>query len=181
MEVQNMPDKTYLNLVTENFITIKKQAERAMEQLTFEQVQYRPNDESNSIAILVKHMSGNLKSRFSDFLTTDGEKPNRNRDGEFEDWFVSIEDMLEYWNSGWNVLFNTLQSLNDQDLNRTVLIRNEPHSVIEAIQRQVVHQSSHAGQIVYIAKMIKDNDWKTLSIPRGQSVQFNEKMKQEFK
>lgn len=181
MEVQNMQGKSYLDLVVENFTSIRRQAERAMEQLTFEQIQSSPNDESNSIEILVKHMSGNLRSRFSDFLTADGEKPDRNRDGEFEGSFQSGEEMMESWNSGWDVLFNTLESLSEEDLNKTVFIRNEPHTAMEAIQRQVVHQSSHSGQIVYIAKMIKDNGWKTLSIPRGQSSQFNEKMKRQFK
>lgn len=176
-----MQGKSYLELVIENFNSIRKQAERAMEQLTFEQIQSRPNPESNSIEILVKHMSGNLRSRFSDFLTADGEKPDRNRDGEFEGSFQSVEEMKESWNSGWDVLFNTLESLSEEDLNKTVFIRNEPHTAMEAIQRQVVHQSSHSGQIVYIAKMIKDNGWKTLSIPRGQSSQFNEKMKTQFK
>jgi hypothetical protein len=176
-EVQNMANSAYLKIVTQNFISIKKQAEQAMEQLTFEQLQFRPNNESNSIAILIKHMSGNLRSRFSNFLTEDGEKPDRERDREFEDTFGSAEEMWLWWNSGWNVLFDTLNSLHEDDLSRTVLIRNEPHSAMESIQRQVVHQSSHAGQIVYIAKMLKDSEWKTLSIPRGQSAEFNEKMR----
>jgi hypothetical protein len=167
---------TYLKLTIENFRGIKNQAERAMEQLDLEQLQYSPNEESNSIAIIAKHVSGNLKSRFREFLTTDGEKADRNRDGEFEEEFTSKEDLLAFWNSGWDVLFETLSELSEEDLAKTVYIRSEPHKVMEAIQRQVVHQSSHSGQIVYLAKMIKNEEWKTLSIPRGKSEQFNEKM-----
>jgi hypothetical protein len=167
---------TYLKLTIENFRGIKNQAERAMEQLDLEQLQYSPNEESNSIAIIAKHMSGNLKSRFREFLTTDGEKADRNRDGEFEEEFTSKEDLLAFWNSGWDILFETLSELSEEDLAKTVYIRSEPHMVMEAIQRQIVHQSSHSGQIVYLAKMIKNEEWKTLSIPRGKSEQFNEKM-----
>lgn len=167
---------TYLKLTIENFRGIKNQAERAMGQLDFEQLQYSPNEESNSISIIAKHMSGNLKSRFREFLTTDGEKADRNRDGEFEETFSSKEDLLAFWNSGWDVLFETLSELSEEDLAKTVYIRSEPHKVMEAIQRQIVHQSSHSGQIVYLAKMIKNEEWKTLSIPRGKSEQFNQKM-----
>lgn len=163
-------------LATENFKTIKNQAERAMEQLNLEQLHYSPNKETNSIAIIAKHMSGNLKSRFRDFLTTDGEKPDRNRDGEFEGTFATREDLLFHWNDGWTVLFQTLSQLSEKDLEQIVYIRKEPHTAIEAIQRQIVHQASHTGQIVYLAKMIKKEDWNTLSIPKGQSQQFNEKM-----
>jgi hypothetical protein len=166
----------YLKLSIENFQAIKNQAERAMEQLDLKELQYSPNEESNSIAIIAKHMSGNLNSRFREFLTTDGEKADRNRDGEFEGTFSSKEELLAFWNSGWEVLFATLSKLTEDDLNKTVYIRSEPHMVMEAIQRQIVHQSSHSGQIVYLAKMIKNEEWKTLSIPRGKSEQFNEKM-----
>ncbi|MGA9224984.1 MAG: DUF1572 family protein, partial [Mesobacillus sp.] len=131
--------------------------------------------------VLVRHMSGNLKSRFNDFLTSDGEKPDRNRDGEFEGAYESKTQLLDAWNSGWEVLFHTLAGLKEEDLTKTVLIRSEPHSVMEAIQRQIVHQSSHSGQIVYIAKMIKDKDWTTLSIPRGKSEKFNQQMDEQFK
>lgn len=167
---------SYLNLAIENFKTIKTQAERAMEQLNIGQLHYLPNEESNSIAIIAKHMSGNLKSRFRDFLTTDGEKPDRNRDGEFEGSYARREDLLSHWNDGWNVLFQTLSELSEVDLSKTVYIRNEPHTAIEAIQRQIVHQATHTGQIVYLAKMIKNEEWNTLSIPKGGSHQFNEKM-----
>jgi hypothetical protein len=167
---------TYLKLAIENFKNMKNQSERAMEQLNLQELHYSPNDESNSIAIIAKHMSGNLQSRFSDFLTADGEKPDRNRDGEFEGTFPTREDLISHWNSGWTVLFQTLSQLSEEDLDKTVHIRNEPHTAIEAIQRQVVHQATHAGQIVYLAKMIKNQEWSTLSIPKGYSQQFNEKM-----
>jgi hypothetical protein len=167
---------SYLMMATENFKSIKNQAERAMEQLNLEQLHYSPNEETNSIAIIAKHMSGNLKSRFRDFLTTDGEKPDRNRDEEFEGTFAMREDLLIHWNDGWNMLFQTLSQLSGKDLEQTVYIRKEPHTAIEAIQRQIVHQATHAGQIVVLAKMIKKEDWNTLSIPKGHSQQFNEKM-----
>ena len=167
---------SYLKLAIDNFKSIKTQAERAMEQLTLEQIHFSTNEESNSIAIIAKHMSGNLKSRFRDFLTTDGEKPDRNRDGEFEGSFETKDDLISHWNEGWTVLFQTLSDLSETDLSKTVYIRKEPHTAIKAIQRQIVHQATHTGQIVYLAKMIKNEEWNTLSIPRGASSQFNEKM-----
>jgi hypothetical protein len=172
-EVRKM---SYLKLANENFKNIKSQAEKAMEQLNLDQLNFSPNEESNSIAIIAKHMSGNLKSRFRDFLTSDGEKPDRNRDGEFKGTFAAREDLLTHWNDGWTVLFQTLSQLTEKDLEQTVLIRNEPHTAIEAIQRQIFHQATHAGQIVYLAKMIKNEEWNTVSIPKGHSQQFNEKM-----
>ncbi|WNF25029.1 DUF1572 family protein [Mesobacillus jeotgali] len=173
MEVFKMD---YLKLVTENFKSIKNQSEKAMEQLNLEELHYSASEESNSIAIIAKHMSGNLQSRFREFLTSDGEKPDRNRDGEFEGAFHTKEDLISHWNAGWDVLFQTLSQLSQDDLGKTVYIRNEPHTAIEAIQRQVVHQATHAGQIVYLAKLIKNEEWRTLSIPKGKSQQFNEKM-----
>ncbi|WHX38497.1 DUF1572 family protein [Mesobacillus sp. AQ2] len=171
----------YLKIAFENFQSIKNQAERAMSQLSLDQLHYSPNKESNSIAIISKHMSGNLKSRFRDFLTADGEKPDRDRDGEFEGAFHSKEDLLNFWNEGWSVLFETLEKLTEADLARTVYIRSEPHNAMQAIQRQIAHQASHSGQIVYLAKMLKNEEWETLSIPRGKSRQYNESMKLEDK
>lgn len=171
----------YLKIACENFQNIKNQAERAMSQLSLDQLHYSPNKESNSIAIIAKHMSGNLKSRFRDFLTADGEKPDRDRDGEFEGAFHSKEDLLNFWSEGWSVLFETLEKLTEADLARTVYIRSEPHNAMQAIQRQIAHQASHSGQIVYLAKMLKNEEWETLSIPRGKSRQYNETMKLEDK
>ena len=166
----------YLKLATENFKSIKNQCERAMEQLSLEELHYSPSVESNSIAIIAKHMSGNLQSRFRDFLASDGEKPDRNRDGEFEAAYPTRVDLISHWNAGWDVLFQTLSQLSQEDMEKTVYIRNEPHTAFEAIQRQVIHQATHAGQIVYLAKLIKNEEWNTLSIPKGKSQQFNEKM-----
>lgn len=159
-----------------NFHFMKKLAEGAIEQLNCEELHFAPNVESNSIALLVKHMSGNMLSRFTDFLTTDGEKPNRNRDAEFEGEYNTKEQLLAEWNIGWETLFQTLSELKEEDILKTVFIRGEPHSVMEAIQRQISHYSYHIGQIVYLGKIIKNSDWKTLSIPRGNSKEFNEKM-----
>ncbi|CEG28908.1 DUF1572 family protein [Bacillus sp. B-jedd] len=160
-------ETNFLKLTRKNFEEMKSQAEKAMDQLSVEELHFAPNEESNSIAIIVKHMSGNLRSRFSSFLTTDGEKPDRNRDGEFIGEYESRNALLEDWESGWNVLFGTLGDLTDSDLDRTVFIRQEPYSVMSAIQRSVVHSMGHVGQIIYIAKMIKNDSWKTLSIPRA--------------
>lgn len=160
-------ETNYLKLAKRNFEEMKSQAEKAMDQLSLGELHFAANDESNSIAIIVKHMSGNLRSRFSSFLTTDGEKPDRNRDGEFIGGYESRSALLEDWESGWNMLFETLGGLTDSDLDRTVTIRQEPYSVMSAIQRSVVHSMGHVGQIVYIAKMIKNDSWKTLSIPRA--------------
>ncbi|OCA88121.1 hypothetical protein A8F94_09890 [Bacillus sp. FJAT-27225] len=171
----------FLKIAKESFKGMKAQAERAMDQLSLEELHWAPNPESNSIAILVKHMSGNLKSRFSSFLTEDGEKPDRKRDEEFVGSFKSKEELLQTWNTGWNVLFETLEGMTDDDLARTITIRSEPYSAINAIQRAIVHQSGHVGQIVYIAKMIKHESWKTLSIARGQSEKWTEGYKEKFK
>jgi uncharacterized damage-inducible protein DinB len=169
-------ERAYLECVKEIFFNMKRLAERAMEQLNLDELHYSPNQESNSIAILVKHLNGNMRSRFTDFLTADGEKPNRNRDMEFEGRYDSKNDLLKAWNEGWEVVFHTLSGLTEEDLLKTVYIRGEPHSVLQAIERQVVHYSHHIGQIVFLAKQIKNEQWKTLSIPRRQSNQLNETM-----
>ncbi|ALC88971.1 hypothetical protein AM500_03515 [Bacillus sp. FJAT-18017] len=174
-------ETNFLTIVTESFKGMKKQAESAMEQLSLEELHYTPNGESNSIAVLVKHMSGNLKSRFSSFLTEDGEKPDRRRDEEFIGAFKSKEELLRTWNAGWNILFETLDDMTDDDLARTITIRSEPYSAINAIQRAVIHQSGHVGQIVYIAKMIKGDSWQTLSIARGQSEKFTDSHSAQYK
>jgi hypothetical protein len=125
----------------------------------------------------MKHMAGNMLSRWTDFLTTDGEKKNRNRDGEFIDEFKNHEELLAFWEEGWKCLFDAVETLNIDDLNKTVYIRNEPHSVIEALNRQLSHYAYHTGQIVFLAKLIKSNNWKTLSIPKGKSGDFNKSKK----
>jgi hypothetical protein len=152
------------------FINYRNLAEKAFAQLeSGEDFHYQPDEESNSIAILIKHMSGNMISRWTDFLTTDGEKPNRNRDGEFVDTKESREELLKIWNAGWKVFMDTLYSLKAEDLLKTVTIRGEGLTVMQALNRQTAHYSYHIGQIVYIAKHIKKSEWKTLSIPKNKS------------
>lgn len=130
--------------------------------------------QSNSIAMIVKHLAGNMRSRWTDFLTSDGEKPNRNRDSEFVDPPATRADLLAMWDSGWKCLFSALESLTDSDLSRTVLIRTEPHSVLQAINRQIAHYSYHVGQIVFLARHFAGGPWTSLTIPRGRSSSFND-------
>ena len=155
----------------------KKLAERAMAQVPDEKFFTTLDDESNSIAVIVKHMTGNMRSRWTDFLTTDGEKPNRNRDSEFVDPAPTREALLRDWEEGWSLVCNTLQSLNESDLARTVTIRGEAHSVMQAINRQVAHYPHHVGQIVLLAKHFACDNWQSLSVPRNQSVEFNRKVR----
>ncbi len=154
----------------------KKIADGAMAQLTDEQLYAALDSEMNSIAVIVKHMAGNMRSRWTDFLTTDGEKPDRNRDSEFVEPPSSREALMNLWEQGWNCLFQALESLTDADLARTVTIRGEAHSVMQAINRQVAHYSLHCGQIIFLAKHLRGADWKSLSVPKGASGQFNEKV-----
>ena len=141
-------------------------AEKAIAQLSDEEFFKLPEPESNSIAIIVKHMSGNMLSRFTDFLTTDGEKEWRNRDGEFEMDRMNKAELMTMWEKGWQCLFNAVEPLQQSDLGRIVFIRNEPHSVLEAINRAVAHLSYHVGQIVFLAKMYQSDKWQTLTIPK---------------
>jgi hypothetical protein len=149
------------------FEKTKRLAEGALAQVPDEQLNVAIDPESNSIAVIVKHMAGNLRSRFTDFLTTDGEKPDRNRDGEFEvEGAVGRAAMLEQWESGWQVLFRALDALTPDDLRREVTIRGERHTIVQALNRQLTHHAYHAGQIVFLAKHLRGSDWTTLSIPR---------------
>jgi uncharacterized damage-inducible protein DinB len=153
----------------------KKLAERAMAQCSDENLFVTIDPESNSIAIIVKHMAGNMRSRWMDFLTTDGEKPDRNRDTEFEDAPKTRAALMELWERGWKYVFDALEPLTDADLARTVTIRTEPHSVMQAINRQIAHYAHHVGQIVFLAKHLTakaTGKWDSLSVPRGQSKQF---------
>jgi hypothetical protein len=154
----------------------KKLAERAMAQCPDECLFVTLDAESNSIAIIVKHMSGNMRSRWLDFLTTDGEKPDRNRDTEFETPPASRRELIEMWERGWKYLFDALEPLTEADLTRTVTIRTEPHSVMQAINRQVAHYAHHVGQILFLAKNLtftKTGKWESLSVPRGKSAEIN--------
>jgi hypothetical protein len=154
----------------------KKLAERAMEQVTDEGLFATLDEEGNSIAIIVKHMAGNMCSRWTDFLKTDGEKPNRNRDSELEDPPPTRKAVMDVWESGWTRLFETLQTLSDTDLSRTVTIRGETHSVMQAINRQVAHYPHHVGQIVMLAKHFAHDRWQSLSVPRHGSAEFNQEV-----
>jgi len=158
------------------FRQCKKIADGAMAQLTDEQLYAALDGEMNSIAVIVKHMAGNMRSRWTDFLTTDGEKPDRNRDSEFQYPPATREALLNLWEQGWICLFHALESLTDADLTRTITIRGEAHSVMQAINRQVAHYSIHCGQIIFLAKHLRGADWRSLSVPRGASSQFNEKV-----
>ncbi|MDB5033526.1 MAG: hypothetical protein JWQ98_767 [Chlorobi bacterium] len=162
----------YLDTVLANFRGIRTSAERAMEQLDAEDLHWSPDPESNSIAMLVKHIAGAMTSRWTDFLTTDGEKKSRERDAEFIDGGESIETLMAIWEKGWDLLFDGVGSLAEEDLLRVVTIRGEAHTVVEAINRQLLHNSLHVGQIVYIAKHRRSASWRTLSIPRGKSAEF---------
>jgi hypothetical protein len=155
----------------------KKLAERAMEQVSDDQLFATVDEEANSIAVIVKHMAGNMRSRWTDFLTTDGEKPGRDRDAEFTDPPATREALLHLWEEGWQCLLGTLESLSDADLGRTITIRGEAHSVMQAINRQVAHYPYHCGQIVFIAKHLCAGHWKILSVPLGQSAEFNRRVR----
>jgi uncharacterized protein DUF1572 len=155
----------------------KNLAERAMAQVSDEQLFTVLDHEMNSIAVIVKHMAGNMRSRWTDFLTTDGEKPNRRRDDEFVDPPATREALLAAWEEGWQCLFGALEPLSEQDLQRTVTIRGEAHSVMQAINRQVAHYSYHCGQIVLLAKHFKHAEWQSLSVPRRQSEDFTRRVK----
>src|SRR6185437_1822750 len=141
-------------------------ADKAIAQLhSEEEMHWAPNEESNSVAVIMKHLHGNMLSRWTDFLTTDGEKPTRTRDYEFIGHRETKEELLKLWEQGWQCMFDTLESLNENDFAKTVTIRNEPHTIIQAILRQLSHYCGHIGQIIYLAKMIRNEDWKTLTIP----------------
>lgn len=165
--------ESYLEDSLTLFKYYKGLAERAMEQVGDEALFAILDEEANSIAIVVKHMVGNMHSRWTDFLTTDGEKPNRNRDGEFVDPPTTRQDLLEMWEDGWSCVFRALEPLSDEDLRRTVTIRGEAHSVMQAIHRQVAHYAYHVGQIVLLAKHLAHDRWQSLTIPKNRSGEFN--------
>lgn len=162
----------YLDSVIKQFLYYKMLGEKTFDQIPEEQLFWQHSPDSNSIAAIVKHLAGNMLSRWTDFLTTDGEKPWRDRDGEFENDLGSKAEMLSLWDQGWKIMLDTLGSLSDEDLDRIVYIRNQGHTVMEAINRQLAHYPYHVGQIVYIGKMQASN-WQSLSIPKGNSAQFN--------
>jgi hypothetical protein len=175
-----VPDE-YLHDVTQRFRDYRSLTERAIAQVPDDQLFHVLDPESNSIAVLMRHLAGNMRSRWRDFLTTDGEKPDRHRDGEFViPSGLTRADLLADWASGWQCLFDNLARLQPADLERTVLTRHEPTSALSAINRQLGHAALHCGQIVFLAKHLQRASWKTLSIARGQSDAFNEEMKKKF-
>ncbi|WP_417369955.1 DUF1572 family protein [Flavobacterium beibuense] len=169
--------KQYLDSIKKQFEYYKNVAERAMEQLEPQQIFYTVNDDSNSIAVIVKHLHGNMMSRWTDFLTTDGEKDWRNRDDEFEQPITNKENLMQLWEEGWSCFFNTINSLTPENLTDIIYIRNEGHTVMEAINRQLSHYPYHIGQIVFFAKQIKNTPWDSLTIPKNKSGEYN---KQKF-
>src|SRR5258708_38424475 len=166
---------SYLKDSIDVFRYYKKLGERAITQCPDEALFTTLDAESNSIAIIVKHMAGNMRSRWTDFLTTDGEKPDRNRDTEFEAPPATHSELLEMWEHGWKLVFGALEPLSDADLTRTITIRTEPHSVMQAINRQIAHYSYHAGQIVYLAGHFASDEWQPLSVPKKKSAELNRK------
>ena len=166
----------YLVSVGKQFRYYKKLGEKTFEQLKDEQLFWKYNEESNSIATIVKHLWGNMLSRWTDFLTTDGEKEWRQRDSEFENDIKDKNELLSKWNEGWECFFNALYSINNENFNSTIYIRNEAHSITDAINRQLAHYAYHLGQIVYLGKMMIDTNWNSLTIPRGESKKYYNKM-----
>ncbi|HRH58422.1 MAG TPA: DUF1572 domain-containing protein [Chitinophagales bacterium] len=166
--------QAYLISVKKLFAYYKKLGDDAMAQVADEKLFFQTNEDSNSIAIIVQHLAGNMLSRWTDFLTTDGEKEWRNRDAEFEVTINTREELISFWNRGWKCLLDALEPLTESDLDKIVYIRNEGHTVLEAINRQLAHYPYHVGQIVFLAKMLNDNEWKSLSIPKNKSKEYNQ-------
>lgn len=166
-----------LSALLDEFGRYKRLAERAFEQLADRDFFFRLSERQNSVYVILKHMAGNMRSRWTDFLTRDGEKPDRRRDGEFEDEVVPREQILRMWEEGWRCTFDALSQLREGDLLRTVTIRGEPMTAVSAIARQLAHYAQHVGQILLLAKHIKGPDWKWLTIPPGESEQYNQRMR----
>lgn len=165
-----------LDVARDELRAIKRLGDKAIAQLSDEELHVRIDTESNSVAILMRHLAGNMRSRWTDFLATDGEKPDRFRDREFEDVRLTRAELLAEWEDGWGRVFEALDPLTDADLQRTVFIRAEPHTVYKAISRQVAHYAGHVYQILLLGKHLKGAAWTSLSVPRGQSEEFNRRM-----
>jgi hypothetical protein len=166
----------YLDEVKRQFKGHKRLGEGAISQLRDEELLVAIDPEANSVALIVKHLAGNMRSRFTDFLTTDGEKPDRHRDQEFEMAGPTTRaEVMRWWEEGWAIVFRAVEELKPEHVTRTVTIRGEPHSVLQALNRQVAHYAYHVGQIVFLAKHLRSVEWKSLSIPRGKSEEYNRK------
>lgn len=168
-----MKNDTYLESVKKQMLYYKSIAEKAMEQLEDNQLFYSANEDANSISTIINHMSGNMLSRWTDFLTTDGEKEWRNRDAEFVKSTTTREALLLTWNAGWTCFFNAINALKPEDLDKIIYIRNEGQTALDAINRQLAHYPYHIGQIVFYAKMLKNSEWNSLSIPKNKSNSYN--------
>lgn len=166
----------YLESVKKYFHQQKSLGDKTIEQLTEANLLWQYNENSNSIAVIVQHLWGNMLSRWTNFLTEDGEKEWRDRDSEFENVIATKQELIKKWDEGWACVLNTLDSLKGEDLSKIIYIRKEPHNVGDAINRQLAHYSNHVGQIVYLGKMMLNDNWKSLSIPKGNSKEFNKKM-----
>ena len=162
-----------ITLFRKRFEIYKALGDKTFHQLNTENFFWQPDTESNSIAIISKHLAGNMLSRWSNFFTEDGEKAWRNRDSEFENSFRTKEEVITYWEKGWQCVFDALSEITDADLDRIVYIRGEQHSVVDALLRQLCHYAYHIGQIVYLAKMQKSSEWQTLSVPKNKSEEYN--------
>lgn len=167
-------NNTYLESIKKQFLYYKTIGEKAINQLEEEQLFISVNENTNSIATIVKHLSGNMLSRWTDFLISDGEKEWRNRDSEFHETLKSKEEILELWNGGWNCFFNALNVMQDLELTTIIYIRNEGQSILDAVNRQLAHYPYHIGQIVFCAKMLKKDEWNSLSIPKNKSNSYND-------
>lgn len=165
--------KNYLSDAISSFRSYKELAEKALAQVSDEEFFASIDDEANSIALITKHIAGNLRSRWTDFLTSDGEKPDRNRDTEFELMDDTRESLMQFWERGWQTLFGAIEPLTVEDFGRFITIRGEPHTICEALNRQMTHYAYHVGQIVLLAKHFRSSDWKTLSVPKNKSAEFN--------
>ena len=163
----------HLESAQKQFEYYKLLGEKTFAQLSNEQLFWKYNEESNSIATIVKHLTGNMLSRWTDFLTTDGEKETRNREAEFENDVKDKQTLMAIWNKGWDCLFTALNSINESNFNTLIYIRNQEHTIVDAINRQLAHYPYHVGQIVFIGKMVTDSKWTSLSIPRGKSTAYN--------
>ncbi len=176
-----MTDKTienYLEDAIETFRNYKQMAEKSINQVSDEEFFRSLDEEANSIAVIVKHIAGNSRSRWTDFLISDGEKDFRQRDTEFELTDETRESLMEFWENGWTTLFDAIEPLSLEDFEKTITIRSEPHTIVEAINRQLTHYAYHIGQIVFLAKHFRSKDWQTLSVPQNKSAEFNEFLKQ---
>ena len=172
---------SYLASIKKQFQYYRLLGENTFDQLSFEELKNEISEDSNSIAIIVKHLGGNMLSRWTNFLTEDGEKEWRNRDLEFHDTIETKEELIKFWNSGWTCLFDAINSLDKNNLEKIIFIRNQGHTVTEAINRQLAHYAYHVGQIVFLGKVIKGKYWKSLSIPKGDSKKYNEEKFSEIK